>query len=175
MKIFFALLFVMCVLASAAQPVFTADNAQFYSGQILNQVQTSGLTSVPMDTGADMVWDYSGVEFGDSLIYILGTMNVEDAICDIPSATFISAHTSPGNSYGYIHLDPGRLALVGSANLDDIDAVCHNYVDGRDIWRYPMAYGDSFTDAYQLFSNSTLGSSTVEYLGYGTVIFDDIT
>ncbi|MCB0780235.1 MAG: T9SS type A sorting domain-containing protein [Flavobacteriales bacterium] len=127
---------------------------------------TSPGSAQPPSDGINQTWDFSTVTLSQ-----LGTMAMVPAAGTPYAASYPAANwafeqtvTGVGTDYTYLKIDPTTLILLA----DEVPSDPNPYSDAKHILHFPMAYGDSFSDAWADTEGS--GNVTWTYSGHGTAI-----
>lgn len=128
-------------------------------------VSDPGTATTPSD-GANQTWDFSSVTLLD-----MGDLDFTPAAgtpyaASYPSANWAWAQTVTGfpTQYAYMNITTAVLQLIAT----DVPSDANPYSDPKDLLRFPLSLGQSFTDSYADLDGPA--SVTWSYTGHGTMI-----
>ena len=118
------------------------------------------------DAGANVTWDFSNTVLPDFIETIIKDPTTIDLMGDFTNANMV---IDEGGGFTYYLMDGNKQAWYGVGNAFGSVIV---YSDPQDLIRYPMTYGDSFTDNFAgTFPSFTrTGDGEVTCDAYGTLI-----
>lgn len=159
--------FAFLVLSSLSAQVNIQYSALSTFGVQADMHQMTAPAALPtLSDGNNQTWDLSGVTLQN-----VGTLNFNTSAGTpyasiYPSANWVWAQnvTGIGTSYTYLTISSSGIDMVAR----NVPFHTLDYSDPTGVIRFPMAYGETFSDPYV----STSGSDTVSwtYSGYGTVL-----
>ncbi len=169
-SLFLCLLPMMQTL-SAQITLTTANNPEFGEEYIYNS--NDGTTVDPGIEGENITWDFSNISTtSNSSSTVTEASNLPNGSL-FPDATFgFLDPTTANESYYYASATAqGFYGIVSSFPITSSVI----YTDPQDWLRYPMTYGDSYTDTFSGTIETTLivnrgGTAEVTVDGYGTLI-----
>lgn len=131
----------------------------------MHQVTSPGSATVPSD-GINQTWDLSTITLQE-----IGTLDFAPAAGTPYASTYPTANwvwhqmiTGVGSNYMYLDIGTSGIEVVAS----DVPAAPNVYTDNKYVMQFPLAYGQSFTDAYT--DNDGPTSVTWSYTGHGTLL-----
>lgn len=155
------------VLSSLSAQVTIQYSALSPFGVESDAYQMTAPASLPaLSDGINQTWDLSGITLQN-----VGTLNFNTSAgtpyaSTYPSANWVWAQnlTGTGTSYTYLTITSSGIDMVAR----NVPFQTLDYSDPTGVIRFPMAYGESFSDPYV----STSGSATITwtYSGHGTAI-----
>jgi len=177
MKHFFTLLFFILVagiIRVSAQPTLTAANSQPQVGEITSS-QYANTTGVAIGTtGANQVWDYSGLKdsAATSVIKFVSPASTPYA-ATFPGANLAAQVVDTGTTvYLYYNATSSGLSVVGT-QFDTLSGIYNHPIS---LQNYPFTYPGTFNDSSTLFSSisgtpsaKVLQLDTTTATGYGTL------
>jgi len=152
--------------ALLAQPIITASKLSYLPGEIYQNSYCDSIS--PGSAGANQTWSFdplSGCSTGSAESWQAPSSG--STITYDVSQRFGAMSPS---SYFTSSADAFRL-VFGAPIVNDT----YNYSDHKDMFRFPFAYGDSFTDSfagtrtYGAGQETFQGTRTVTYDAYGTI------
>ncbi len=147
-----------------AQPIVTADGAMPFLGYSYTEITASTYMDHP-GTGANMVWDYSGLEESFQLYFTWTAIPNQQQQDTWPNAQFYRG----GDSNKYFSVSPEGVYLQGQQHL--LSQLI--YQDPELVVKFPMNFGDSWSDewaATQTGNGTRVGKRQALVSGYGTLI-----
>lgn len=122
-------------------------------------------------TGTGQTWNLSGLA-----LQAAGTMQFQPAAgtpyaTTYPAANWVWVHhiTGLATTYNYLNITATGIELLAR----NVPAATVDYSDPELVMQFPLAFGASFTDAYQHDGGS--GSATWTFAGTGTLITPNTT
>lgn len=154
-----------------AQPTLTSANIGYVIGD--TQQEHQGLWIDPGAAGPNQSWDFTGFsETGTAVLEVVDPAATTNGSSFVGATVGVRFAGTTATSYYNI-----SSTAYSFAGIDANGTIVH-YSDNEDALRFPMTYGDQFTDNLfsTFFSGATFnrsGSNTTEADGYGTLTLPD--
>lgn len=164
----YTLLSLLCSpLLLAAQPVVQFAQVDLIGRSYAVHGITSGGSSDPTVNGADVTWDFNSATLAmnaGSTAFFAPANTPYSA--SYPTSDVAQVFTSPeGTVYNYMSLGSAALEVLADGVGGDAPTI---YTNPKTVLAFPLSYGETFTDTYEVDGITHDVSRT--YAGYGTVI-----
>jgi hypothetical protein len=139
LKTTLSVLLSMGATAAIAQPTLTASTSTPVAG--LTEVYNQNTTYLPGSEGANQNWDFSTQSFPTVSNLTFEACNGSNNCAAFPGSTVVGHQ---GSNYIYYGGSSTALTLNGVA----ANGINIPYNDPQDFFRFPMAYGNAYTDTW---------------------------
>jgi len=162
------LLLTFCIITTrlCAQVELTFDDISATGVQKNVYQLIGGFPTAPPSLGVDQTWDLMA-----GIWQPVGTMHFRSAVGTPYAATYPGANwvwemtlTGPGTFYTYLQIDNSGMYVVASQVPIDTEF----YTNTKKVLQFPLAYGNSFSDEYQIDGGPVNVNWT--YSGAGSIL-----
>ncbi|HRH70558.1 MAG TPA: T9SS type A sorting domain-containing protein [Flavobacteriales bacterium] len=153
-------------LQSVAQPVVTADGTLPFVGLSYTEVTASSFVD-EAQIGANVVWDYSGLEVGTQWTIEWRAILNQQVQDTWPNAELSRSGDLTGGKYFSVSAE----GVVFEGQQFTLSQLI--YEDPELVVKFPMNYGDSWNDEWsgtQTGNGTRVGKRRAEVSGYGTLL-----
>jgi hypothetical protein len=161
------LVLLLFCLKAYSQPIRTSADFIDYSTNVY-RASASGLS--PGGSGANQVWDFSGVAY-NPVPYSLQTVPSSSApfIANFPLTNYVQKITYSSNNVFYVM---GTITSTGVEMLASTSdsQIIKDYTPDTGFMPLPLSFNESYTDVFQATTDSNPTTRVNVYDGYGTLI-----